>query len=136
MKYPVCLHTDDGQSYGVTVPDLPGCFSAGDSFDDALEETVQAISAHLEILVEDDIEIPMPTNIENFRHLDEYKDGIWGFVDIDITPFLGMAQKINVTLPAYLLHKIESELKNNTKYKSRSHFLAESALKNLDHVVN
>jgi hypothetical protein len=29
MKFIVVLHTDDGQRYGVTVPDLPGCFSAG-----------------------------------------------------------------------------------------------------------
>ncbi|MDO9049211.1 MAG: type II toxin-antitoxin system HicB family antitoxin [Methylobacter sp.] len=36
MKIAVVLHSDDGQRYGVTVPDLAGCFSAGDSIDDAL----------------------------------------------------------------------------------------------------
>nr|MDP2192077.1 type II toxin-antitoxin system HicB family antitoxin [Rhodoferax sp.] len=29
MKFIVVLHTDDGQRYGVTVPDLPGCLGAG-----------------------------------------------------------------------------------------------------------
>ena len=29
MKFNVVLHTDDGQRYGVTVPDLPGCLGAG-----------------------------------------------------------------------------------------------------------
>lgn len=37
MKFTVVLHADDGQLDGVTVPDLPGCFSAGDDLDDALE---------------------------------------------------------------------------------------------------
>jgi len=36
MKIIVVLHTDDGQGFGVTVPDLPGCFSGCDSLDDAL----------------------------------------------------------------------------------------------------
>lgn len=37
MRFPVVLHTDDGVRYGVTVPDLPGCFSSGDTFDAALD---------------------------------------------------------------------------------------------------
>ncbi|WP_352260035.1 type II toxin-antitoxin system HicB family antitoxin, partial [Psychrobacter sp. TB55-MNA-CIBAN-0194] len=28
MRFSVALHTDDGKNYGVTVPDIPGCFSA------------------------------------------------------------------------------------------------------------
>jgi hypothetical protein len=37
MRFALALHTDDGVKHGVTVPDLPGCFSAGDSFDEAVE---------------------------------------------------------------------------------------------------
>ena len=44
MRFALALHTDDGVKYGVTVPDLPGCFSAGDSFDEALGSE-QAIAA-------------------------------------------------------------------------------------------
>ena len=29
MKFIVVLHTDDGERFGVTVPDLAGCFSGG-----------------------------------------------------------------------------------------------------------
>ena len=43
MKFIVVLHTDDGQRFGVTVPDLPGCFSGGDSLDDALCSVREAI---------------------------------------------------------------------------------------------
>ncbi len=39
MRFPVVLHTDDGTHYGVTVPDLPGCLSRGDSIDDALRRS-------------------------------------------------------------------------------------------------
>jgi predicted RNase H-like HicB family nuclease len=37
MKFALALHTDDGVKYGVNVPDLPGCFSAGDTLDEAIE---------------------------------------------------------------------------------------------------
>lgn len=30
MRFPVVVHKDEGSSYGVTVPDLPGVFLAGD----------------------------------------------------------------------------------------------------------
>ena len=37
MRYPVVIHKDPESDYGVTVPDLPGCFSAGETLDEALE---------------------------------------------------------------------------------------------------
>ena len=33
MFYPIVIHKDPETAYGVSVPDLPGCFSAGDSFE-------------------------------------------------------------------------------------------------------
>lgn len=29
MRFPVVIHKDTDSDYGVTIPDLPGCFSAG-----------------------------------------------------------------------------------------------------------
>ena len=39
MRYPVVVHKDPNSDYGVTVPDLPGCFSAGETMDEALQES-------------------------------------------------------------------------------------------------
>ena len=38
--------TDGG--YSVSVPSLPGCFSQGDSFEEAVKNTKEAISLYLE----------------------------------------------------------------------------------------
>ena len=43
MRYPVVIHKDKASDYGVTVPDLPGCFSAGDTMEDALTSVIEAI---------------------------------------------------------------------------------------------
>ncbi|MCA1779292.1 MAG: type II toxin-antitoxin system HicB family antitoxin, partial [Xanthomonadaceae bacterium] len=58
MRFALALHTDDGRHYGVTVPDLPGCFSAGDSLDEATEQAHEAIDGHCEILAEDGVGLP------------------------------------------------------------------------------
>ncbi len=60
MKYPVAIQKDKDSCYGVTVPDIPGCFSAGESLDEAMNNVQEAISSHLEILAEDQELAPNP----------------------------------------------------------------------------
>lgn len=125
MRFPVVLHSDDGVRYGVTVPDLPGCFSAGDTFDDALESVVEAIDLHLEGIVEDGGEIPLPRAIAEHRANPDYAGGVWAAVEIDVTRFDGRAEKINITLPRNLLARIDAYAKSHGA--TRSGFLAEAA---------
>ena len=38
MFYPIAIEAgDETTAYGVTVPDLPGCFSAGDTLEEAVK---------------------------------------------------------------------------------------------------
>ena len=48
MNYPIVIRKQKRSDYGVTVPDLPGCFSAGKTLDDALAMAREAIELHLE----------------------------------------------------------------------------------------
>ena len=45
MKYPIAIEPgDDSSSWGVVVPDLPGCFSASDAgIDNAIEHSKETI---------------------------------------------------------------------------------------------
>ena len=53
MRYPIAIETGDSKhAFGVVVPDLPGCFSAGDTLDEALTNAREAILLHLEGLLE------------------------------------------------------------------------------------
>ena len=50
MFYPIAISLGDEQhAWGVEVPDIPGCFSAGDDLDDAMAMAREAIEGHLEI---------------------------------------------------------------------------------------
>ncbi|MGP1667787.1 MAG: type II toxin-antitoxin system HicB family antitoxin [Rhodanobacter sp.] len=125
MRFPVVLHTDDDTHYGVIVPDLPGCFSAGDTLDEALESAAEAIDLHLEGLVDDGGEVPPPHDIATHRANPEFADGVWAMVEVDISRFDGKAEKINITLPHRLLGRIDNYVK--ARGESRSGFLAEAA---------
>lgn len=125
MKIAVVLHSDDGQRYGVTVPDLAGCFSAGDSIEDALESVKEAIELHLEGLLEDGNDMPMTAPISQHQANPDYMGGVWAVVDVDTSAFEGEAEQINVTLPKLLIKRIDDYAQ--AKHLTRSVFLAEAA---------
>ncbi|SFN68354.1 Predicted nuclease of the RNAse H fold, HicB family [Xenorhabdus japonica] len=53
MLYPIAIEIgDENHAYGVVVPDISGCFSAGDSMEDAVKNAKEAITGHLELLAE------------------------------------------------------------------------------------
>lgn len=121
----------DDSAFGVVFPDVPGCHSAGDTLDIAIAEAKEALIGFMELCREDGDDIPEPKGIEFYVNDEEYKDYIWSFVEIDITPFMGKSKKVNVTLPEYLINKIDSAAKSNPEYKTRSGFLAAAAEREL-----
>lgn len=125
MKYAFVIHHEEGCAHGVIVPAIPGCFSAGDSLEEAMENVVEAIEGHLECLTENGGKVPRTRSIDDDFSNPEYAGGIWGVVDIDVTPYLGLSEKVNVTLPSSLVRRIDERCKN------RSKFLADAAIKAL-----
>lgn len=80
MRYPVVLHKDPDSDYGVTVPDLPGCFSAGVTPDDALTQAREAIECHLEGLLSSGEALPQPGSIEDHRQAPSTMTAPQGFL--------------------------------------------------------
>jgi len=132
MIYPIAIEPgDENTAYGVHFPDVPGCHSAGDTMDEALRNAKDALEGYLEFCLEEGEEVPAPGTVEQHKDNPDYTGYFWAMVDIDITPYLGKSQKINVTLPERLIHKIDSMVTSNPRYKSRSDFLAQAAMDEL-----
>ncbi|MEW6572578.1 MAG: type II toxin-antitoxin system HicB family antitoxin [Bacillota bacterium] len=53
---------EEGKGYVVTVPSLPGCFTQGDTKEEALERVKEAIQGYLETLKQEGL--PLPGNVE------------------------------------------------------------------------
>jgi predicted RNase H-like HicB family nuclease len=126
MRYAIVIHKDEGTDYGVTVPDLPGCFSAGATLDEALDMAHEAIGCHIEGLLLDGEAIPEPRQLEEHRANPDYAGGIWAVVEIDLAAFDDEAERVNISLPRRVLTLIDRYA--TTHHESRSGFLARAAL--------
>jgi predicted RNase H-like HicB family nuclease len=63
----VALVDGKAGAYGVTVPDLPGCTSAGSTIDEALRNAVEAVRLWTEDALADGEELPRPRSAELLR---------------------------------------------------------------------
>ncbi|CAI2030610.1 Uncharacterised protein family (UPF0150) [Serratia fonticola] len=132
MLYPIAIEAGDEQhAYGVTVPDLPGCFSAGDTMDEAIANAKEAITGHIELLVELGGDIPAVSSVGVLAKNPEFTGYTWAVVDIDVTRLLGGSEKINVTLPKSLIDRIDRCVATHPEFKTRSGFLAQVALERI-----
>lgn len=84
MHYPVAIENGtDAEAFGVVVPDLPGCFSAGDTLEEAFIQTEEAITGWIETALDAGQEIPKPSGIEALRKAHpEYEGWTWGLVKV------------------------------------------------------
>lgn len=134
MLYPIAIEPgDDTHAFGVVVPDIPGCFSAGDTLDEAIANAREAIEFHLDGLAEDNADIPVASSVAKHQSNPDYAGWIWAVVDVDVTRYMGKAEKINITLPASLIRRIDEFVARHPEYRSRSGFLAQSALDRITH---
>ncbi len=60
IKYLVVIEKANDGGYGGWVPDLPGVIGMGDTYDSALDNTVEGIKFHLEGMKEEGYDIPPP----------------------------------------------------------------------------
>jgi len=132
MFYPIAIEAgDEKHAYGVTVPDLPGCFSAGDTLNDAIANAKDAITGHIELLMELKQDIPTISTVEALAKNPDFAGYTWALVDIDVTRLFGGSGKINVTLPKSLIDRIDRCVATHPEFKSRSGFLAQAAIERI-----
>lgn len=86
---------------------------------------LEAIDLHLEGLVEDGGDVPVPRPFAEHRADPEFANGVWAAVEVDVSRYEGTAEKINITLPRRLLAKIDEYARAHGA--TRSGFLAEAA---------
>lgn len=127
MRYPVVIHKDSDSDYGVTVPDLPGCFSAGQSVDDAITCVLEAIECHVEGILIDGEAIPLSLPIEIHKENPDFSDAFaWMFVDVDLSKISGKSKRINVTIPERILSRIDAYAASHNE--TRSGLMATAAI--------
>ncbi|MDE2898311.1 MAG: type II toxin-antitoxin system HicB family antitoxin [Chloroflexota bacterium] len=130
MQFPIVIHKDEASSYGVTVPDLPGCFSGGDSFEDAMSSAHEAVACHIEGLLMDGESIPERQSIDLHQSNRDFENGVWALIDVDISKLSSTTVRVNITMPSRVLSIIDEAAARERE--SRSGLLARAALQFVD----
>lgn len=131
MQYPICIEWgDESTAVGIQIPDIPGAVTAGDTFEEAYAAAVEVAHIMLEELASAGASLPMPTSAAMHRNNPDFAAMGWGMLEIDITPYLGKTEKVNVTLPGFVVQRIDRFVRDHN-VKSRSSFLADAAMEKL-----
>ncbi len=125
MRYPIFVEPGDRKhAFGVVVPDLPGCFSAGDTLDEALDNAREAVATWLESQLDSGEGVPAPTTVD--AHLKEYKGWIPSVVEIELADVLGDAERINISLPKRVIRRLDAQAEK--AQTTRSAYIAKLAM--------
>ncbi|CAI8950339.1 antitoxin HicB [Pseudomonas jessenii] len=85
MFYPIAIFMDDDEhAWGVEVPDVPGCFSAGEDLEDAIAMVQQAIEGYFEMLAENGAPFPSASSVTLHTSNPKYAGCTWALVEIDV----------------------------------------------------
>lgn len=127
MRYFIAVEMpkDDVTAYGIVVPDIPGCFSAGDSLEEAINNAEEAIVLQLEDMIERKQDLPEPSPPEDIAK--RFKKG-WVFYGVDVEPqqLSTKTKRINITIPEGVLYLIDRAAEKS--HSNRSAFITDAAL--------
>ena len=127
MRYPIMIEAgDDSTAWSVVVPDLPGCYSAGDSLDEAVDAVQDAAAAWIDVALDAGRVIPNPSSVESVVRSGDYNGWIVSFVDIDPSLLDDTVERVNITLPRRVLKRLDSKAKE--KGLTRSSYIANMAV--------
>lgn len=124
-QYIGLIHKDAESDYGVSFPDFPGVVTAGTSLDDARAMAEEALSFHIDGLVEDGEAIPEPSSLEDVMSSPQNKEGV--AILVSVKTEAKKAVRVNVTLPEDVLEQIDAYAESHGY--TRSGFLAQAAKK-------
>ena len=128
MRYPIVIEPGGNTTaWGVVVPDLPGCFSAGDTLEEAMVQAEEAITAWIEATMDAGEDIPSPSSIESLRaNHPEFEGWMWALVKIDPAMLDETIERVNISLPRRVLHRLDVLARNAGE--TRSGFIARMAV--------
>ncbi len=127
MRYPIAIEPgDETTAFGVVVPDLPGCFSAGDTLDEALTGAEEAAAAWIDATLDAGGAIPAPSSLEAIRANPEYEGWAFGVITLDPAVLDDTVERVNITLPRRVLKRLDAIAK--AAGATRSGFIARMTL--------
>ncbi len=124
MRYPILIEEGaETAAFGVVVPDLPGCFSAGDTLDEAMDAAKEAAAAWIDAALDAGKSVPAPSTLEEVRRLPDFQGWAIGIIELDPDLFDDSIERVNITLPKRVLRRLDDLA--GARRQSRGAFIAD-----------
>jgi predicted RNase H-like HicB family nuclease len=75
-NYIAIVHKDTKSEFGVSFPDFPGCITAGKDIDGAKDMAQEALTLHIQGLLEDGEKLPAPSKLEEIMADPDFSDAV------------------------------------------------------------
>ena len=118
------LHKEAKSDYGVSFPDFPGCITAGKGIDEAKDMAHEALTLHIQGLIEDGENLPLPSKLEEIMDDPDFADAA-AYLIIEASEVKPRTVRVNITVPETTLKQIDAAAKK--RGMSRSSFLIQAA---------
>jgi predicted RNase H-like HicB family nuclease len=131
MHFVALIHKDRNSAFGVSFPDLPGCYSAGDSLQEATDNAISGLGAFVRWMESDGDAIPSPRPPDEIMADPALAEDLEGatLVLIPLVRDLGSTTRINVSVDLGLLEAIDAAARQ--RRQTRSAFIASAVRKEL-----
>lgn len=127
--YPVIVLHEAPDNFGIVFPDLPGCVSAGDSLEEALTNAIEALQLHIEGMIDDGTEVPLPGPADAWPKWLGPKQKNISRAMIPAEVAAGPV-RVNITLDGTLLARVDGAAEQLGM--TRSGFLAQAAREKME----
>lgn len=109
MRYPIAIEPGSHTTaFGVVVPDLPGCFSAGDTLDEALAGAEEAAAAWIDAALDGGQAVPAPRSLDAVRDNPDFAGWAFGVITLDPALLDDSVERVNITLPRRVLRRLDA----------------------------
>ncbi len=82
--YIALIHKQEDSDYGISFPDFPGCITAGRTLEEAFEMAEEALSLHVEVMLENGEELPQPSRSEDVTRLKDSRGAMMAVVPLHL----------------------------------------------------
>ena len=123
-NYIAIVHKDHKSDFGVSFPDFPGCITAGRNIDEAKDMAQEALTLHIQGMIEDGEQLPFPSKLEEIMADPDFADAA-AYLVVGVPDSKPRTVRVNITVPEMTLKQIDAEAKK--RGMSRSSFLIHAA---------
>ena len=126
--YVAVIEKETDSAFGIWFPDVEGCFSAGDTLEEAVANAAAALRQHAEAIESAGRRLPAARAVDDVLRGEDVRESVEAGAVLFAVPLLadaGRTVRINISLDRALVDQIDSAA--SARGLTRSAFIAQAA---------